>query len=614
MSAARLTSLLEAYVDGRLTAQDAAELERLLLASESARRQFWEETALHGLTLEAAQLKWSAPPAVAPRSRQSVAEILGALFRPCWRPAWAGGLAVAVALVVVALSLWLPRRDVAPTAFARLVDVREPVMVSRGDGELQGSENLELRPGDFIHVANGAATVVLADRTRLELLARTELRIGDEPRGGDLVWSPGFSRSGARPGKAGTPNPELLLVTGRLAARVAKRPADRPLTIRTPLAVARVIGTEFTLDAAPRATRIEVSEGLVKMAHASVDSAVEVAGGEFAVAMPGSELLAGLQAPLPVERTSKSVPPPAADGDRDYTRHPFAANSPWNRRIGPGAAYADVQSPALDLARHGAVVLPASHDRPVVIARPGDPQGRIVGRYEEKMFATAPIPVSAFHDSPHGDWFNGTLIIAGRAVAYELFGARRRDGDIEVSLCVANDLRGAGVPPSACGQTFSGLPLVAGLMRAGELERGIPHALAAAALHAGLSRRGPDGQPFVWPARHMPIELKKIEMLGATGNVCYGTLLAIPRDVDISQLGVGNSGPAFKIARALQDYGAYVTHSYPAAPAQGDWVQPHLQFFAELPEGADFQKLAAEVSKLARHLKVVTNNEPATGK
>jgi hypothetical protein len=270
-----------------------------------------------------------------------------------------------------------------------------------------------------------------------------------------------------------------------------------------------------------------------------------------------------------------------------------------------------VQSPALDLARHGAVVLPASHDRPVVVAQPGDPQGRIVGRYEEKTFATVPIPANAFRDSPRADWFNGTLIVADRAVAYELFGARRRNDDIEASLCIPNDLRGAGVPPSACGQTFSGLPLVAGMIRAGELERGISHALAVAALHAGLSRRGPDGQPFVWPARHTPMELKKTEMLGATGNVCYGTLLAIPRDVDITKLGVGNSGPAFEIARALQTYGAYVTHSYPAAPAQGEWVQPHLQFFAEMPEGADFQKLAAGVSKLTRHLKVVSNNLPA---
>jgi len=608
---------LIAYMSGALAPEERERLETQLAGDETALRSVLEQerldAALHAMfggAAERAQVKQAILEVVSGTSYQDIkSNVMHEIATPRfsfrdWRAGWrgvlAGGLAAA-ACAALAFLLWPRAETVSPIQFAELGDVRNAVVVVRAGGEFAAKDGAALQPGDTVRVGDGAATVALADGTRLEMAAGTE-----------LVWSPGCSRSNGQPAKAGTPNKEFLLVTGRLAARVVKQPVDRPLTIRTPLAVARVVGTEFTLDAAPRATRIEVSEGLVKMAHTSVDSAVEVAGGEFAVAMPGSELLAGLQSS--VERTSKSVPPPAADSARDFARQPFAANSPWNRRLGSGAAYAAVQSPALDLARHGAVVLPAHHDRPVVVARPSDPQGRIVGRYEEKTFATVLIPAGAFRDSPHADWFNGTLIVADHAVAYELFGARRRNDDIEASLCIPNDLRGAGVPPSGCGQTFSGLPLVAGIIREGELERGISHALAAAALHAGLSRRGPAGQPFVWPARHMPIESKKIEMLGATGNVCYGTLLAIPRDVDITQLGVGNSGPAFEIARALQTYGAYVTHSYPAAPAQNDWVQPHMQFFAELPEGTDFQKLAAEVSKLARHLKVVASNGPEKGK
>jgi ferric-dicitrate binding protein FerR (iron transport regulator) len=558
--------------DGSLNAEKIAALEREMTAAPEKRRLFVEAQIRSMFIHERFRLEACRPAQREPRIQRLP------WFQ--WRPL------VAAAVACIAVALWLTSATQPPDV-AHLADVTGGVSVVRDSVRQQASVGFALQVGDELRVATKAsAAVVYTDATRLVLAERTELKLGGDNE-----------------------RREMQLVTGRLAARVAKQPPDRPLIIRTPLATARVIGTEFTLEAAPRATRIEVSEGLVKMAHAGVDSAVEVAGGEFAVAMPGSELLAGLQPP--VERTSKSVPVDADRGGRDFARQPFAPASPWNRCIGSGAAYADVQSPALDLARHGAVVLPASHDRPVVVARPGDPQGRIVGRYEEKTFATVPIPASAFRDSPRSDWFNGTLIVADRAVGYELFGARRRDGDIEASLCIANDLCGAGVPPAAGGQTFSGLPLVAGLIREGELERGIPHALAVAALHVGLSRRGPDGQPFVWPARHMPIESKKIEMLGAAGNVCYGTLLAISRDVDIAQLGVGNSGPAFEIARALQDYGAYVTHSYPAAPAQNDWVQPHIQFFAELPEGTDFQKLAAEVSKLARHLKVVSNNLPA---
>jgi hypothetical protein len=37
-----------------------------------------------------------------------------------------------------------------------------------------------------------------------------------------------------------------------------------------------------------------------------------------------------------------------------------------------------------------------------------------------------------------------------------------------------------------------------------------------------------------------------------------GSLLAIPPDVDVTEL-VGASGPAYEVARAMQDFGVYVT-------------------------------------------------------
>lgn len=568
MSNARLTSLLEAYVDGRLAPEDAAELERLLLASEAARRQFWEETALHGLTLEAAQLKWSAQPALAPRPRLGIGEILSGLLWPRWRWAWAGGLA-ATALVVIGAWLWSPRREEAPAAVTRLAIVRGQAVVSRAGGESRASEGFELRPGDAIRVGDGASAAVrFADETRLELSARTELQLGE-----------GEAR-------------ELQLVAGRLVARVAKQPADRPLTIRTALATARVVGTEFTLDAGARATRIEVSEGLVKMAHAGVDSAVEVAGGEFAVAVPRAELIAGL---LPAKEREE-----AAGGD-DFEARPFAKDGPWKRPVGSGAAYAEVQSPALDLAGHGASVRPASHMRPFFVAKPGDSPRRIVARYGGEELATVPAPNEALRG---GEMPICTLLDPARAVAWELRSARPAGDAVEAMLCVPIQLRGPGVG----GNLFSGLPAIAGIIRAGELERGIGHALSVSVLQSALNRRGPTGGPFVPPARHMPIEEKKLASMGEAGNLHYGTRLALPRDLDLKTLGVGNSGPVFEIARALRDYGAYVTHSFPAAPAGNDWKQAHIQFIADLPMETDWPKLDADVSRIARHLKVVSNN------
>jgi hypothetical protein len=106
----------------------------------------------------------------------------------------------------------------------------------------------------------------------------------------------------------------------------------------------------------------------------------------------------------------------------------------------------------------------------------------------------------------------------------------------------------------------------------------------------------------------MPLEEKKLAAMGGSGNIFYGTRLALPRDLDLRTLGVGDSGPPWEIARALQTHGAYVTHSFPAAPAQEGWKQAHAQFLAELPMETDWQKLDAEVSKVVRQLKVVTNS------
>ena len=62
-----------------------------------------------------------------------------------------------------------------------------------------------------------------------------------------------------------------------------------------------------------------------------------------------------------------------------------------------------------------------------------------------------------------------------------------------------------------------------------------------------------------------------------------GSLLAIPPDIDITQIGVGSSGPAFEIARALQDYGAYIVDStvvnfvFQVEPAAADEIPPSEQ-------------------------------------
>ncbi len=564
MTPQRLDELIHAHLDGALSPADRAELEQHLLASPEARRRFWDETAWHGRLHEAAQLAWSAPAAApaAPRRRTG------------W---WLGALGLAAA---AALALWLrPAADSVPTG-PRVAHVDGAGVVRRAGIEQPAAAGLAVQAGDELQVAEGGALrLALANGTRLDLAGGSRLVVRD---------------ADAR---------QLDLRAGRVTADVHPQPAGRQLVLTTPLARATVHGTVFTLAASTAATHLQVQRGMVRMAHAQQDSEVDVAGGEFALAVPGADLVAGL------EPVTGRVAAATGAADRDPAARPFAPDSPWNTALGRGAQFEPVRSSAFDFARHGAVVLPAAHDRALFVAGEGDPETEVINRYDGRRLARIRASASALRDARR--LASATFLDPIAGVAHELALAGRDGAALAALVYRVVDLRGPGIPPAASGHTFGGFPLLAGVIRAGELERGIPHALAASALHTGLSR-GPDGAAHVWPSRHLPLENKLLARLGAEGNVRYGTRLAIPRDVDLATLGVGASGPAFELARAMQDYGVYITHSYaPVAPGSaGGWVQPDLQFFAETDDLPALRALAAQVTKLVAHLQVVANNGP----
>ncbi|MCC6355694.1 MAG: FecR domain-containing protein [Verrucomicrobiae bacterium] len=483
--------------------------------------------------------------------------------RVVWLALLGSGLAAA-ASVVMALVVWK-----AAPARPLLADVRGGVRVIRGGNGCPAGDGVSLGAGDRLMLDAGAgATVMLSDRSRIALSGGT-IAVIESPDGRRMTLDAGSVRADIRPQRDG-----------------------HGVEIATPEARMRVLGTAFAVDAGRRRTRLEVTRGLVRIDHASFASAVEVAAGEFAIALPGQELVAGVKTP--------DATPAAALRDPGLVRRPFAPDSPWNRRIDTTARFQKIQSEALDLAGHGALVTPTSHERPIWVSAADDPPRRILLRYEGGVAHTLRAPDIGERQ------VHGTLIDPVAGVAYELVRAARRGADIEAMACIRYDLGGSGAPPDQAGHLYSGLPLLGGIIRKEELETGIPHVLAVAALHEGLSRCGPGGQPFVPPARHMPIELQKLGRLGAHGNVCYGTRLAIPRHVDLAAFTL--SPAALEIARALQEYGAFVTHSYPAVPgaSQAGWVQPHLWFFAESAAGTDIRRLSSEVSGIVRHLEVVS--------
>jgi len=121
-----------------------------------------------------------------------------------------------------------------------------------------------------------------------------------------------------------------------------------------------------------------------------------------------------------------------------------------------------------------------------------------------------------------------------------------------------------------------------------------------------------DGSAHMWPAGWSPNNAQWARQFSRSGNVYFGTLLAIPPSVDLSAIGVGTNGPAFEIARALQDYGAYVRDVF--APENfAEWRRagrPHLVFCAERDETELPPDFLAQLGRVVRHLKIVSNNGP----
>ena len=127
--------------------------------------------------------------------------------------------------------------------------------------------------------SGGRAVVTFSDGTRLVLGAGTTIReiSGRSARKGVGKW--------------------IDLERGELTAEVAEQPAERPLVFSCPQGEATVLGTTLKLRVTPGpkgSTRLEVSEGKVRLKRLTDGRSVDVAGGHFAVAASGLPLTAKL--------------------------------------------------------------------------------------------------------------------------------------------------------------------------------------------------------------------------------------------------------------------------------------------------------------------------------
>ncbi|MEI6231921.1 MAG: hypothetical protein WCT04_02630 [Planctomycetota bacterium] len=359
--------------------------------------------------------------------------------------------------------------------------------------------------------------------------------------------------------------------------------SDAPgVTIRMPQANAVTLGSMNALEIQADAghVRLDVTVGSLRLERLADGAAVTVAAREFAVVQADAEF------------ASRAV------GTRDPALHPFDDHSPWNTPLGSEAVYAEHGSTKLDLSR-GAQLNIKRFSQPIYTCSPGDPMNQLTRANNKEVLARMRIPDDA---QPEPDYRTMSLIDETHAYAIELKGVDRPSAGVVRALnSRRTDLHGSGInlTPALNFCSFSSL---AGTIRKGELAGGIRHALSVLVIQEALNGEGPNG-PFIWPAVGNPPDMR-FELAGQNGLVRLGSLLAIPADVDIAQAVGAVSGPVYEFARALQDYGAYVSGTFAAGN------KPFV-FNLEPSAAEDVpHEFSAALSKLVPLLKVVVNNAP----
>jgi len=467
-------------------------------------------------------------------------------------------LAISLAAACIAFGLWLalPGGRNAPRLVAEMPSaVTAPASSewSRGETTLALTAGFVPQSGDELVVAPSAsATVRFADGTVVHLEPAARVRFGTMP---------GTAASGGK---------QFALLQGTLTADVQKQPSGKPLLIHTPHAVATVLGTEFALAVETNRTELDVARGLVNLASAATTQAVNVVAGESAVASP------------------KSAPRSFTFARNPYL-WPFRSDSPWNTPLGAGARYEPI--PGRPWLTDGALTN-AVRSRKPFLGHPTDPLRNIWINGEHH----ADVRLAA--DALPGAHMSDPLVVLQRSRrhALELSGVSvRADGDLDVEDMERTDLAGSGVSEPVGAVNRFGLSNLGGLIRGEEYQRGISHALSARVSRERLAGNMFTRPTTVWPAAGNPPDAN-VEQ----GRLHVGSLLAIPPDVDIRSL-VGDSGPGYELARAMQDYGVYIT---------GFSDAPFVLLAGEARLNRD--KEDAMLSKLVPLLKIVANNTPQT--
>jgi hypothetical protein len=458
---------------------------------------------------------------------------------------WIFGTAAAIAIGSCAFLMITPQSSPVPDLlFANVESVSGSVEIQSRRGPVPAVAQMFFQTGDEIRVgSNAALSLVLSNRIRVQLGPESALKIASQNA--------------------------LVLVRGLLKATILTQDVFQ-VSVETPHLKIDSQQGELAIQTSPLASHLEVTAGKARVKSTHSPVTIEALGGQM-VRSEGnlSEKLSAVTA------------------RRNVWEWPFSIDSPWNTSIGSQALYAPVSAPRW----------PPGNITNCVLVRPIFVAGGTNARVQLVSPGEAPRRIR------YPEWWQpepklGEIVCAlfpDDNLCCEMTEPIRLPSmDVQVRERHSTDVLGHGVGWSWPRPRIIAGSALAGLVRRGELTFGVRHALALA-VHPDYinADNGYDGHR--WPG--VPIAPELIEQLGHEGNLALGSLLAIPAWIDVTSLGLGSSGPGFEIARALQDYGAYVIQT------SGANVQLIASADAGLP--SDIDRI---INIILPHLRLVANN------
>ncbi len=271
--------LIDAFLDGELTPEQELELRAWLRDKPEHARIFVRETHLHHqigsiLSTDPARLTrpaadGGAVPAGAARVAKHASKAPARRIHPLVKYA---ALPLAAAASIMLIFYWTRSQTQDETRG----QVEAQVVAVEGGGAERGSQFVQLKKGDRIE---------LRQTIRTGAEGWVELAYAD---GSTFKLSDGAAAS--LDADETMQAKRIKLDSGLLQADVKPQPVGAALSITTPHARTKVIGTAFSLRATKTLTRLEVAHGKVEMRLLSGDKAAEVASGQYSEAGEGVQL------------------------------------------------------------------------------------------------------------------------------------------------------------------------------------------------------------------------------------------------------------------------------------------------------------------------------------